>query len=202
MSITWPPRPRCSHLAPRRHHDRLPRSPRGSRARRQQPYGDSKSDTLDYVITGLLLVAMAVKRYSARRKQSEPPKWMGRSWRRRLPGSASPFDFLLLTIFRAPDNHLGRHRLPPAPSCGSPLALASIRLHTFSCSPSRLDGRWRSASSRTLLPKVGTGWTRTRLDRSARSSWCSSSSSSLAVSKHGRLQRADRAADPSVSCAT
>ena len=38
--------------------------------------GDSKSDTLDYVIVGLLLVAMAYVFHG--RKQTEPPKWMGK----------------------------------------------------------------------------------------------------------------------------
>lgn len=38
--------------------------------------GDSKSDTLDYVIVGLLLVAMVYT--FLRRKKAQPPKWMGK----------------------------------------------------------------------------------------------------------------------------
>ena len=38
--------------------------------------GDSKSDTLDHVIAGLLLVAMAYVFHG--RKRTEPPKWMGK----------------------------------------------------------------------------------------------------------------------------
>jgi hypothetical protein len=38
--------------------------------------GSSKSNTLDYVIVGLLLVLIVY--VFLRRKQSEPPKWMGK----------------------------------------------------------------------------------------------------------------------------
>ena len=58
--------------------------------------GDSKSDTLDYVIAGLLLVAMAYVFHG--RKQAEPPKWMGK-----LETATTRFSFtlgfLLLGLF-------------------------------------------------------------------------------------------------------
>ena len=50
--------------------------------------GDSKSDTLDYVIVGLLLVAMAYVFHG--RKRTEPPKWMGK-----LETASARFGFTL-----------------------------------------------------------------------------------------------------------
>ena len=50
--------------------------------------GDSKSDTIDYVIVGLLLVAMAYVFHG--RKQTEPPKWMGK-----LETATARFSFTL-----------------------------------------------------------------------------------------------------------
>jgi hypothetical protein len=50
--------------------------------------GDSKSDTLDYVIVGLLLVAMAYVFHG--RKRTEPPKWMGK-----LETATTRFSFIL-----------------------------------------------------------------------------------------------------------
>ena len=58
--------------------------------------GDSKSDTLDYVIVGLLVVAMAYVFHG--RKQSEPPKWMGKL-QTATPRFGFILGFLLLGFF-------------------------------------------------------------------------------------------------------
>ena len=58
--------------------------------------GDSKSDTLDYVIVGLLLVAIAYVFHG--RKQSEPPKWMGKL-QTATPRFGFILGFLLLGFF-------------------------------------------------------------------------------------------------------
>ncbi len=58
--------------------------------------GDSKSDTLDYVIAGLLLVAMFYVFHG--RKQSEPPKWMGKL-EAATPRFGFTLGFLLLGFF-------------------------------------------------------------------------------------------------------
>ena len=58
--------------------------------------GDSKSDTLDYVIVGLLVVAMAYVFHG--RKHSEPPKWMGKL-QTATPRFGFILGFLLLGFF-------------------------------------------------------------------------------------------------------
>ena len=58
--------------------------------------GDSKSDTLDYVIVGLLLVAMV--HVFLGRKQTEPPKWMGKL-ETATPRFGFTLGFLLLGFF-------------------------------------------------------------------------------------------------------
>ena len=58
--------------------------------------GDSKSDTLDYVIVGLLLVAMAYVFHG--RKRTEPPKWMGKL-QTATPRFGFSLGFLLLGFF-------------------------------------------------------------------------------------------------------
>jgi Sap, sulfolipid-1-addressing protein len=58
--------------------------------------GDSKSDTLDHVIVGLLLVLIVY--VFLRRKQSEPPKWMGKL-ETASPRFSFRLGFLLLGFF-------------------------------------------------------------------------------------------------------
>jgi Sap, sulfolipid-1-addressing protein len=58
--------------------------------------GSSKSNTLDYVIVGLLLVLIVY--VFLRRKQSEPPKWMGKL-ETATPRFSFKLGFLLLGFF-------------------------------------------------------------------------------------------------------
>ena len=58
--------------------------------------GDSKSDTLDYVIVGLLV--FLIVHVFLRRKQSEPPKWMGKL-ETATPRFGFTLGFLLLGVF-------------------------------------------------------------------------------------------------------
>jgi Sap, sulfolipid-1-addressing protein len=58
--------------------------------------GDSKTKTLDYVIVGLLVVAMVF--VFLRRKQSQPPKWMGKL-ETATPKFSFTLGFLLLGFF-------------------------------------------------------------------------------------------------------
>jgi bacteriorhodopsin len=60
--------------------------------------GDSKSDTLDYVIVGLLVFLIVY--VFLRRKQSEPPKWMGKL-ETATPRFGFTLGFLLLGSFPA-----------------------------------------------------------------------------------------------------
>jgi hypothetical protein len=59
-------------------------------------HGSSKSRTIDYVLVVLLLVAMAA--VFRRRKQSEPPKWMGKL-ETATPRFAFTLGFLLMGVF-------------------------------------------------------------------------------------------------------
>jgi hypothetical protein len=77
---------------------------------------DSKSRTLDYVIVGLLLVAMAFVFHG--RKQTEPPKWMGRL-QTATPRFTFTLGFLLLGVFPSDlitslvvASHLANHNDP------------------------------------------------------------------------------------------
>jgi len=58
--------------------------------------GDSKSDTLDYVIVGLLVLLIVY--VFLRRKRSEPPKWMGKL-QTATPRFGFTLGFLLLGVF-------------------------------------------------------------------------------------------------------
>lgn len=58
--------------------------------------GDSKSDTLDYVIVGLLVLLIVY--VFLRRKKSEPPKWMGKL-QTATPRFGFTLGFLLLGVF-------------------------------------------------------------------------------------------------------
>jgi hypothetical protein len=59
-------------------------------------HGGSKSDVIDYVLVALLVVAIVY--VFIRRKQSEPPKWMGKL-ETATPRFAFTLGFLLLGFF-------------------------------------------------------------------------------------------------------
>ena len=114
--------------------------------------GDSKSDTLDYVIVGLLLVAMAYVFLG--RKRTEPPKWMGKL-ETATPRFGFTLGFLLLGFFPSDlicsiviGTHLANH--------GDPWwhALPFVFLTLFLLALPALMVLALGERAKTLLPKI------------------------------------------------
>ena len=111
--------------------------------------GDSKSDTLDYVIVGLLVFLIVY--VFLRRKQSEPPKWMGKL-ETATPRFGFTLGFLLLGFFPSDlicsiviGTHLANH--------GDPWwhALPFVFLTLLPPRPARPDGLGARPTRRDVL---------------------------------------------------
>ncbi len=135
----------------------------------------SKSSAVEIVIIALLLVAMVYVFLS--RKRSEPPKWMGKL-QTATPRFTLTLGFLLFAFFPSDivvSITVGAHLADQ----GDPWwhALPFIFLALFLVALPALAVAALGDRVRRSCRRSATGWTPTR-GSSARSSWCSSSSSS------------------------